>query len=786
MDGFAVSAILIDPDNHNMLTATLGHGKNYWAYVWRSTDGGQTWNIAIQIWAPWNGLSCSAKDKTGIRHYYATAPFVDNNGVSFGAQVYRSDDRGATWTALPLPFGNSNSEIKVAASPNFPDTVYLLDGFDSKIWVSANGGETWTDISSGFNTAETIPGGANVSYDWSQAWYDKHIECGTGQNTQGAIQDVLFVGLIDLSGSTDGGKTWSSLGGPTYNFNNNSLLHNDQHALMINPNNPFECLVGCDGGVYRLNLSATGNPTYTSLNANLGITEFYTGDFHPTDPTTMIGGTQDNAAPTALADLSTWLNEAGGDGAGCGINPLNPAIQYGTTQYYGTGGGGGEGYIYRTADSWNSVSYPQVNFGSDTIAFVSPLTLDPTTPTKVYAASNYLYRYHDNTNSWDTRLGNRQLAGSGNYVQCITVAPSDGNRIYTGSVDGQVWMTTNGGTTWTQINTVSGPNTPLPSLAIQSIAVSSTNSSSILVGLSGSGSPHLWACTNTLAGANLTWNSISGTGVNALPDASLNTVAIDIDDPAHTLYVGTDLGVFQTLDGGNTWQNATNPLGLPNVQVNVLKAVPGTRYLQAATYGRGMWRIKLDTAILSVTLNPTILVGGTPGTGTVTLSDPAPQGGFPVTLASSNATVAAPTAATITIPAGATSANFNITSHSVTAYTPITITAGANGISRTAPLVVAPKGNPTFTLNPTTVIGGVANSTGTITVPGAAPTGGISIALSSSDPAAASVPSSVTIPAGATSVTFTVTSHHVSTTVNVGITASSNGISGTVTLTVQP
>jgi photosystem II stability/assembly factor-like uncharacterized protein len=678
MDGFAVSAILIDPDNHNIITATLGRAVNWWGYVWRSTDGGQTWNSVLQTWAPWSGLSCSAKDGNGIRHYYATAPYDSNSqGNDDGAVVYRSDDRGATWNPLTLPntLQGNDSEIKVAASPNSPGNLYLLEDWDQEIWMSADAGSTWNDTTNNFNS------------DWSQADYDKHIEVYSGKNAQGNTQDVIYVGLIDLLRSTNGGQTWNSIGGPTES--DNAILHNDQHALMVNPANANEALVGCDGGIYRLAFDARGNPSYAGLNAHLGVTQFYHADFHPTDPTRMLGGTQDNATPVALGDLSNWDNEVGGDGAGCVINPLNPAIQYGTVDSYSEDQFN-YGYLYRTNNNWdpNSVTYPAVYLGSDVVAFTPPLAIDPTTPSKVYAATDYFYRYHDNTNTWDSHLGGQRLAtGTQDYVQCIAVAPSDGNRIYTGSSDGNVWMTTDGGNTWTAIQTGA---TPLPNLAITSISVSPTDPGSILVGLSGSGSPHLWLCANTLAGAALSWTSISGNGVTALPDISLNTITRDPDDPLRTFYVGTDVGVFQSLDGGATWQNATAPLGLPNVMVNELKALPGTRYLNAATYGRGIWHIRLDTEVASVTTNPTAVVGGTPVIGTVTITDPAPQGGFVVSLGTDNAQVAAPAMSSVIVLSGQTTATFPIITRMPVnpALVTVNISAGVNGITHTTPLTV--------------------------------------------------------------------------------------------------
>ncbi len=191
-------------------------------------------------------------------------------------------------------------------------------------------------------------------------------------------------------------------------------------------------------------------------------------------------------------------------------------------------------------------------------------------------------------------------------------------------------------------------------------------------------------------------------------------------------------------------------------------------------------------SVASLTLSPTTVVGGVANsTGTVTLDEAAPTGGIAVALTSSN-TTAASVPSSITVAAGAISKTFTVTSHTVTAYTSATITATANGLSKTASLIVAPKGTPTFTLTPTSVIGGVANATGKITLPGGAQTGGMNFTLTRSNTSAVSVPSSITIAAGATSATFTVTSHKVTASTSETITANSSAVSLTATMTVLP
>jgi len=184
----------------------------------------------------------------------------------------------------------------------------------------------------------------------------------------------------------------------------------------------------------------------------------------------------------------------------------------------------------------------------------------------------------------------------------------------------------------------------------------------------------------------------------------------------------------------------------------------------------------------SVALNPTSVRGGNSSTGTVTLSGAAPAGGAPVALSSSN-TTAARVPSSVTVAAGATSATFTVSTTAVAAVTTVTISASYGGVTQTASLSVTPPPLPTvssLTLNPTSVIGG-ASSTGTVTLSGPAPAGGAQVALSSNN-GAASVPSSVIVPAGATSATFRVNTSLVLLSTTATISASYNSTSRTATL----
>ena len=151
-----------------------------------------------------------------------------------------------------------------------------------------------------------------------------------------------------------------------------------------------------------------------------------------------------------------------------------------------------------------------------------------------------------------------------------------------------------------QINTATLPVRP-----ITSISVNPTHPEDILVTLGGTGGGHVYRCQNTRS-STVVWTDQSGVVTSStdpnfftrLPDIPVNGIARDASDPVNTLYIATDVGVFVTTDQGTTWQDATTPLGLPNVQCIGIKfvTIAGVSNLNVATYGRGVWRINTTTA----------------------------------------------------------------------------------------------------------------------------------------------------------------------------------------------
>jgi photosystem II stability/assembly factor-like uncharacterized protein len=611
----SVSQILFDPDNPRIITVTAGRHPQNRGAVFRSDDGGVSWSRKLAAAGDiidWGNVQASAPNARGERSYYAVG--VSPTTCTPG-EIWHSPNRGDTWTALNMPTlaGNCMNNMDIATSPSDPKTVYLMTHEDSgvrnapalgRIWVSNDTGLTWNPITDDNN----FPHHGHQqkrAFNWMQASYDFYIRC-VAHPTTG--RDVIYVGLIDLIASTDNGRTWQSVGETSHP---NSKTHNDQHAFAVNPRNPAEFLIGNDGGVYRLTYkrerSRDSWSFQNNLNDGLGITMFYRIAIDPSNPDWVMGGTQDNATPVSMGNLDEWSSQGRWDGGFCAINPLNNRVQYLTSQHLD---------IFKTDTAWSQNNQKEITameplagvptaWGGDETGFIAPIVLSPGNPNLLYAGTNHLWRWDDSVQDWTgKRLGNQQLASGDGYINFIAIAPTDPRRIYTGSNVGDLWMSTDGGSEWVRLDNRDVPGGGIPNYAITSIAVHPTNPDRILVGFGSTElSSHIWRCDNTRAD-ELRWRQVGGSGDAALPFMPVNAIIIDPQAPDSKFYVGTDVGVFHSDDGGTTWANFGNSNGLPNVQVTDLQLIPGSRRLVAATYGRGAWKIDLTEGVDLLYLKP--------------------------------------------------------------------------------------------------------------------------------------------------------------------------------------
>jgi photosystem II stability/assembly factor-like uncharacterized protein len=595
----AMGSIAIDPVDPTIVYAGTGEqnysGDSYWGCgVLRSTNGGTSWTpigpTALQAPASWTQIARvviapSTAGTPGTTTLLVASDFglyrsVDgganwatvlageindivldptNDSVAYAAvrlsRVYKSTNRGATWSAVAAGFPTTTvGRINLGIAPSSSQTLYAAVHNASNsallgIWKTTNGGTAWSQLSA---TGASCTQGSN-----SQCWYDMFI------GVSPTNPDTVYFGGINLFRSTDGGSSFSQIGGG---------IHVDQHAIAFDPQDPATLYVGNDGGVYR---SSNAGDSWTSLNAGLALTQFYEGiSLHPSDQTVVMGGTQDNGTLQYVGQPN-WSYVLGGDGGYTAIDQENPLTRYAETQWGGSYSGprrsDGGGYVQRL----NGISL------SDSAEFMPPLVMDLGHPQTLYFGTRRVYRTTNRGDTWSAI--SPYLVGGSYFFQGLTAigpAPSNLEGIYVGAWNGQVYVTPDGGANW-NLRT-----TGLPTRYVEDFAVDRADWQTAYVTLSGFGSGHVFRTTN----AGQTWTNVS----NNLPDIPVNAVIVD---PASRgiVMVGTDVGVFISSDSGGAWTPIDQ--GLPNVAVFDIAYNPATATLIAATHGRGMFALQLNRAL---------------------------------------------------------------------------------------------------------------------------------------------------------------------------------------------
>jgi len=559
--GAKISKVVVDPLTAGSTTSTTVHVASSLG-VYRSLDSGTTWTQVLA------GVATDlVLDPSNPAVLYAA---IGSTGGGTANGIYKSTNGGASYSKLAGGFPTSGvGRISLAIAPSAPATLYASVHNPSTngllgVFKTINGGTSWVQVTAG-------------AFCSTQCWYDMIVA------VHPADPNTVYFGGVLLFKSTDGGNSLQNITGG---------IHVDQHALAFDHQNASVVYVGNDGGVFK---STNGGTNWSSLNTNLAITQFYPGvSLHPTDANYILGGTQDNGT-LRFTGSSVWQEiSLGGDGGYTAIDFVSPSTIYHEFQWDKTSFSGP-----RRSDD-GGASFAQKNSGidiSDDAAFVPPYVMDPSNSQTLYFGTFKLYKTTNRGDSWTVLAGGADLTKGTGVISTIAVAPSNPQVIYVGASDGNVVVTTNGGSTFTTV--ISG----LPNRFVKAIAVDPTSASTAYVAFSGFGSGHIFTTTNTEA----SWTNISAN----LPDVPVNAILLDPGAPSN-IYIGTDLGVFRSTDGGGSWL-ALNT-GLPNVAVFDLAFRSGTNVLVAATHGRGVFKIPVTgTPVLSVT--PTSLDFGKVTTG---------------------------------------------------------------------------------------------------------------------------------------------------------------------------
>lgn len=561
-----IGRVAVHPDNPQVcFVAAMGRlfSNNEERGVFRTTDGGSTWENVLFL-----------NDSTGAIDIVVHPDHPDTIYASMWERVrrpyrrtyggpssgiYRSYDGGETWTEMTsgLPVDAYVGRIGLDIAPSSPNILYAIYaddiGYFDGVYRTTNGGDTWV------RTADGTLSSMYSSYGW---WFGRI-------NVDPNNHNVAYAIGFDLYKTTNGGNSWSLI---------SSSVHVDQHDIVAHPLNSNHVVLGNDGGVY---ISENAGATWI-FRDNLPITQFYTCEVDEQHPERFYGGTQDNGTNrTMTGGTDNWQNIYWGDGFYVLVDPTDNDYVYAEYQY---------GNFARSTDGGSSFSSAMNGINAaDRKNWNSPFIIDPNNPQILYFGANRLYKTTNRAVSWTAISPDLSNGGGGvnvtwGTITSIAAAPSNSQYIYAGTDDGNVWMTANGGNNWTKI---SGG---LPVRWVTRVAVDPEDESIVYVTFSGyrydSYLPHVFRSQN--GGAD--WEDITGD----LMDAPVNDIIVDplVDS---TLYVGTDFGVFVTWNLGRNWLRLGD--NLPNVPIVDLRLHVPTHVLVAATYGRSMYSFNLDQLV---------------------------------------------------------------------------------------------------------------------------------------------------------------------------------------------
>jgi photosystem II stability/assembly factor-like uncharacterized protein len=595
-DANHIIRILVHPKDPNIVWAgVLGHafGPNEMRGVFKSTDGGKTWRktlfvnnlagVSDLVMEPGNPSVLYAGTWRMIRTPYS----MESGGE--GSGLWKSTDGGETWTNLSTKKGLPKGVwgiVGVAVAPSNPDHIYaLIENPSGGMFSSADGGETWTLTSSDNNIRQ-------------RAWYYSKVFVDPKN------ENVVYALNVNFMRSRDGGKTFQALRTP----------HSDHHDLWIDPENPQRMIVADDGGAQ---ISFDGGENWSTY-MNQPTAQFYRVTTDNAFPYRVLGAQQDNTTVRIKSRTSgaaitenDWQETAGAESGYVVADPLNPDIVYG-----GNYGGLVQRVDHRTDEKLNVSPWPDnpMGAGADVLKYRFqwnfPIFFSPHNPKRLYAAANVLFATENEGASWEqispdltTNDKSKQVASGGpitkdntsvEYYSTIftaTESPYEKDLLWTGSDDGLIYVSRDGGKNWENVTPKGAPKWMMWNSVD---ADPFKKGAAYFVGTRyklDDFTPYIYKTEDY----GKTWKLIT-TGIPK--DYFARVVRADKRKPG-LLYAGTEYGMFISYDDGANWKPFQ--LNLPIVPITDLTIKEND--LIVATQGRAFWSIDDLTVVQEMNNN---------------------------------------------------------------------------------------------------------------------------------------------------------------------------------------
>ena len=585
-----ISKIIVHPEDPNTLwVASQGP---LWSPggergLFKTTDGGKTWKNTLEI-NEWTGVTDLVIDPTNPNILYAASWQKHRNvaaliGGGPGTSLYKSVNGGDSWSKIDkgLP-GSNKGKIGLAISPMQPNVLYAAVELDKRagaVYRSENSGGSWSKMS------DTVSGGTGPHY-YQELVASPHVF------------DKIYLMNVRVLVSDNGGKTFYTM--------TERKKHSDNHSLTFKANDPNYMLIGTDGGIYE---SFDDSASWKFV-GNLPLTQFYKLAVDDAEPFYNIyGGTQDNntqGGPSRTFKRSgisnaDWYVVLGGDGHQPATEPGNPDIIYAQSQ---------QGYINRidmtngeavSVRPQEGIDEPYERFNWD-----SPILVSYHDPKRLYFGTQRVWRSENRGDSWTAVSGDltkdeERLAlpimgrtqsfdnawdvyamSTYNTITSLSESRIDENILYAGTDDGIIQYTKDGGASWSKMTVDNLPDTP-SSAFVNDIKADLHDTETAYVLLDnhkfGDYKPYIFKTSN----GGKKWTSIS----EGIPDGTLLWRIVQDHVNPNLLFLGTEYGVYISLNQGEKWHKFSN--GLPTIPVRDMAIQKRENDLVLATFGRSFY-----------------------------------------------------------------------------------------------------------------------------------------------------------------------------------------------------